>query len=670
MIRKILIANRGEIACRVMRTAKQMGIKTVAVYSDADADSMHVEMADEAKYIGGARAQDSYLNVDAIAAAIRETGADGVHPGYGFLSENAAFAEACAEAGAAFIGPPPSAIRAMGSKSEAKRLMEEAGVPLLPGYHGDDQSDERLTAAAEEIGFPVMVKAAAGGGGRGMRMIGEAAALADGLAGARREAKAGFGDDTLLIEKYLGKPRHIEMQVFADTHGNAVHVFERDCSIQRRHQKVVEEAPAPGMTVEMRAAMADAAVKVAQAIDYVGAGTVEFLVEAERMGAPDCFYFMEMNTRLQVEHPVSEMIAGVDLVEWQIRVADGEALPMTQDQIQLDGHAVEVRLYAEDPSRDFRPSPGPLDHFRTPLEDTHVRIDTGVREGDEVTMHYDPMIAKVIGWDRDRTSAIARLGQALEKTHVVGTTTNLDFLSAICGSAAFIEADLDTGFIEQNAKTLFPEAGAVDAATLALAALAELIWQGDAAARKGRVGGDPYSPWQMNDGWRVNDRGHVDLPFRDGEEEETVIAYMDGAGYRMVIREKELTVRGAFNAEGRLAAEIDGHWVTASVIRHGEERHILGPLGTRQLVYVNLHQAQASSGSHGGRLTSPLPGRVVSVVVAAGDMVSAGQILMVIEAMKMEHSITAPAASTVETVHFSEGDQVDEGAELVALSPE
>ncbi|MBG04491.1 MAG: 3-methylcrotonyl-CoA carboxylase [Rhodospirillaceae bacterium] len=670
MIRKILIANRGEIACRVMRTAKQMGIKTVAVYSDADADSMHVEMADEAKFIGGARAQGSYLNVDAIAAAIRETGADGVHPGYGFLSENAAFAEACAEAGAAFIGPPPSAIRAMGSKSEAKRLMEEAGVPLLPGYHGDDQSDERLTAAAEEIGFPVMVKAAAGGGGRGMRMIGEAAALADGLAGARREAKAGFGDDTLLIEKYLGKPRHIEMQVFADTHGNAVHVFERDCSIQRRHQKVVEEAPAPGMTAEMRAAMADAAVKAAQAIDYVGAGTVEFLVEAERMGAPDCFYFMEMNTRLQVEHPVSEMIAGVDLVEWQIRVADGEALPMTQDQIQLDGHAVEVRLYAEDPSRDFRPSPGPLDHFRTPLEDTHVRIDTGVREGDEVTMHYDPMIAKVIGWDRDRTSAIGRLGQALEQTHVVGTTTNLDFLSAICGSAAFIEADLDTGFIEQNAKTLFPEAGAVDAATLALSALAELIWQGDAAARKGRVGGDPYSPWQMNDGWRVNDRGHVDLPFRDGEEEVTVVAYMDGAGYRMVIREKELTVRGAFDAEGRLAAEIDGHRVTASVIRHGEERHILGPLGTRQLAYVNPHQAQASSGSHGGRLTSPLPGRVVSVAVAAGDSVSAGQTLMVIEAMKMEHSIAAPAAGTVETVHFSEGDQVDEGAELLTLAPE
>jgi len=647
-----------------------MGIKTVAVYSDADADSMHVEMADEAKHIGGARAQDSYLNVDAIAAAIRETGADGVHPGYGFLSENAAFAEACAEAGAVFIGPPPSAIRAMGSKSEAKRLMEEAGVPLLPGYHGDDQSDERLTAAAEEIGFPVMVKAAAGGGGRGMRMIDDGAALADGLAGARREAKAGFGDDTLLIEKYLGKPRHIEMQVFADTHGNAVHVFERDCSIQRRHQKVVEEAPAPGMTAEMRTAMAGAAVKAAQAIDYVGAGTVEFLVEAERMGAPDSFYFMEMNTRLQVEHPVSEMIAGVDLVEWQIRVADGEALPMTQDQIQLDGHAVEVRLYAEDPSRDFRPSPGPLDHFRTPTENAHIRIDTGVREGDEVTMHYDPMIAKVIGWDRDRTSAITRLGQALEQTHVVGTTTNLDFLSAICGSAAFIDADLDTGFIEQNAKTLFPEAGAVDAATLALAALAELIWQGEAAARKGRASGDPYSPWQTNDGWRVNDRGHVDVPFRDGEDEVTVVAYMEGDGYRMVVGESELVVRGEFETDGRLAAEIDGHRVTASVIRHGHERHILGPLGTRQLEYVNPHLAEASAGSHGGRLTSPLPGRVVSVAVKAGDSVSAGQTLMVIEAMKMEHSIAAPAAGTVDAVHFSEGDQVDEGAELLTLASE
>tara|TARA_B100000676_G_C18071761_1_gene844754 strand:- start:973 stop:2934 length:1962 start_codon:yes stop_codon:yes gene_type:complete len=651
-----------------MRTAKRMGIKTVAVYSNADADAMHVEFADEAKYIGIARAQDSYLNVDVITAAIRETGADGVHPGYGFLSENAIFAEACAEAGAVFIGPPPSAIRAMGSKSEAKRLMEGAGVPLLPGYHGDDQEDERLIAEAEEIGFPVMVKAAAGGGGRGMRMIDRAEALVDGLAGARREAKAGFGDDKLLIEKYLSKPRHIEMQVVADTHGNAVHVFERDCSIQRRHQKVVEEAPAPGMTTGMRSAMADAAVKAAKAIDYVGVGTVEFLVEAERMGAPDCFYFMEMNTRLQVEHPVSEMIAGVDLVEWQIRVADGEALPMSQKQIEIDGHAVEVRLYAEDPSRDFRPSPGPLDHFRTPAENAHIRIDTGVREGDEVTMHYDPMIAKVIGWDRDRLSAIRKLKQALEQTHLVGTTTNLDFLTAICSCEAFIEADLGTDFIQKNAKTLFPKTGPVEVASLALAALAELIWQREEAVHKGRASGDPYSPWHTNDGWRVNDRGYVDLLYRDGEKEITVVAHMDGKGYQMVIGAQELAVRGEFKGDGNLVAEVDGHRFTTSVIRHGVDRYVRGPLGTRRLEYVNPHVSKISGGSHGGRLTSPLPGRVVSVAVKTGDSVSAGQTLMVIEAMKMEHSITASASGTVKTVHFSEGDQVDEGLELLTLT--
>lgn len=668
MISKILIANRGEIACRVIRTARRLGIKTVAVYSDADAAALHVQMADEAKYIGGARAQDSYLNVDALTAAIRESGADGVHPGYGFLSENAAFAEACAEVGAVFIGPPPAAIRAMGSKSEAKRLMEAAGVPLLPGYHGDDQSDEILSEAATRIGFPVMVKAAAGGGGRGMRMIDSAEALAEGLAGARREAKAGFGDDTLLIEKYLGKPRHIEMQIFADSHGNAVHVFERDCSIQRRHQKVVEEAPAPGMTPEMRAAMADAAIKAAQAIDYVGAGTVEFLVEAERMGAPDCFYFMEMNTRLQVEHPVSEMIAGVDLVEWQIKVADGGTLPLQQDQIAVDGHAIEVRLYAEDPAKDFRPSPGPLSHFRTPVGDAHIRVDTGVRQGDEVTMHYDPMIAKIIGWDHDRLSAIARLRLALSDTHVVGTTTNLDFLSAISASAEFAAADLDTGFIERNAKVLFPERGAIDDETLALASLAELLRQGEALVSAARRTGDPYSPWQNGDGWRLNDQGHVELCFRDGDEDVMVQAYRCDGGYSLGIDDRSISVSGQFEPDGRLTVDVAGHKVTGSVVCHGDERHILGPRGTRQIQYLDRLSARAASGALGGRLTSPLPGRVVSVVVAAGDSVSAGQTLMVIEAMKMEHAIVASAAGTVESVHFAEGDQVDEGAELLALN--
>lgn len=645
-----------------------MGIKTVAVYSDADAGALHVEMADEAKHIGGARAQDSYLNVESLVQAIQETGADGVHPGYGFLSENAPFAEACAEAGATFIGPPPSAIRAMGSKSEAKALMEKAGVPLLPGYHGSDQSDDVLVAAAEEIGFPVMVKAAAGGGGRGMRMIESADGLEEGLAGARREAKAGFGDDTLLIEKYLGKPRHIEMQVFADSLGNAVHVFERDCSIQRRHQKVVEEAPAPGMTDAMRDAMADAAVKAAQAIDYVGAGTVEFLVEAERMGQPDCFYFMEMNTRLQVEHPVSEMIAGVDLVEWQIRVANGEALPLRQDEIELNGHAVEVRLYAEDPARDFRPSPGPLTHFRMPREDTHLRIDTGVREGDEVTMHYDPMIAKVVGWDSDRMGAIRRLRQALERTHVVGTTTNLDFLTVAIASDAFATADLDTGFIERYAKILFPGSGSVDDETLGLAVLAELLWRSEAVASRAKNSGDPYSPWQIDDGWRLNDRGHVDLRFKDGDAEITVIANLLENSYELEIEDRRVEVRGHFQADGRLAAEIGGHRVTASVIRHGTERHILGGHGTHQLELVDPLEGRSTGGALGGRLSSPLPGRIVSISVAEGDSVSAGQTLMVIEAMKMEHAIVAPAAGTIEVVHFNEGDQVDEGAELLGLA--
>lgn len=670
MFKKILIANRGEIACRVMRTARRMGIKTVAVYSDVDADALHVQAADEAVHIGGARAHESYLKVDALVAAICETGADGVHPGYGFLSENAVFAEACAEGGAIFIGPPPAAIRAMGSKSEAKALMEKAGVPLLPGYHGADQSDEVLIAAAAEIGFPVMVKAAAGGGGRGMRMIEAAGSLEEGLAGARREAKAGFGDDTLLIEKYLGKPRHIEMQVFADSHGNAVHVFERDCSIQRRHQKVVEEAPAPGMTEEMRVAMADAAVKAVHAIDYVGAGTVEFLVETERMGAPDCFYFMEMNTRLQVEHPVSEMIAGVDLVEWQIRVADGAPLPMQQSDIKLNGHAVEVRLYAEDPARDFRPSPGPLTHFRMPEEDPHLRIDTGVREGDEVTMHYDPMIAKIVGWDHDRLSAINRLHHALNETHVVGTKTNLDFLAATISSDAFASGELDTGFIEQHAKTLFPELGPIDDETLGLVALAELIWLSEALASRAKASGDPHSPWQSGDGWRLNDRGHIDLCFLDGEEEITVIVHLSRDGYELEFAGQQLEARGYFQPNGRLVAEIGGHRLTASVIRDGNKRHILGPQGTRQLQLIDPLTAQAAGGPVSGRLTSPLPGRVVSVAVVVGDSVNAGQTLMVIEAMKMEHMIVAPAAGKVTAVHFVDDDQVDEGAELLGLAVE
>ena len=670
MFRKILIANRGEIACRVMRTARRLGVATVAVYSDADADSLHVALADEAVHIGGARAQDSYLNVERLVAAIRLSGADAVHPGYGFLSENAAFAEACAGAGATFVGPPPAAIRAMGSKSEAKRLMERAGVPLLPGYHGEDQSDAALTSAAAEIGYPVMVKAAAGGGGRGMRMIERPAALADGLAGARREAKAGFGDDTLLVEKYLARPRHVEMQVFADTQENVVHLFERDCSIQRRHQKVVEEAPAPGMTDAMRAAMADATVSAARAIGYVGAGTVEFLVEAERMGAADCFYFMEMNTRLQVEHPVTEMITGVDLVEWQLRVADGEPLPMEQDDLAISGHAIEVRLYAEDPTKDFRPSPGPLRHFLTAEEDAHVRVDTGVREGDEVTMHYDPMIAKVVGWDRDREGAIARLRRALNQTHVVGTVTNLDFLGAIVGSDAFARGELDTGFIGRHGNALFPGEGPADDETVALVALSDLLSRQEAIGLAAFRSGDPYSPWNRTDGWRLNDQGHLELRYMDGEAPVTVRVHHEARGYAFEIDERRFHVDGHFRDDGRLSAAIAGHRLVAGIVRHGSERHLSTDTGTRMLVHIDPLAPPPSSLAQAGRLSSPLPGRVVSVSVAEGDIVRAGQTLMVIEAMKMEHAISAPAGGKVRSIHFHQGDQVDEGVELISLEAE
>ena len=668
MIEKILIANRGEIACRIMRTARRLGIRTVAVYSDADTNSRHVQLADEAKHIGGARASDSYLNINSIVEAIRDTGADAVHPGYGFLSENAEFAENCVAEGTIFIGPPPSAIKAMGSKSEAKRLMELAGVPLLPGYHGSDQSDETLIAAAEQIGFPVMVKAAAGGGGRGMRMVETVETLAADLAAARREAQAGFGNDLLLIEKYLRKPRHIEMQIFADSFGKILHIFERDCSIQRRHQKVVEEAPAPGMTNEMRKAMANSAVKAASAIDYVGAGTVEFLVEANRMGLPDCFYFMEMNTRLQVEHPVSEMITGIDLVEWQIRVAEGLPLTVNQKDILIDGHAIEVRLYAENPEKSFRPSPGPISSFRMPMDGLNLRIDCGVSEGEMVSMHYDPMIAKIIGWDSNRQGAINRLRRGLEDTQIVGITTNLNFLAAVISNESFSNADLDTGFIDRHLETLLAEVPGTDSLMLSLVSLAELIWRRESVLAQAVQSADPYSPWQQADCWDLNDRGHIALCLREGEVEVVVVARLREDGYNLKIEGSSIDARGCFLDDGRLTADINGHRVTVSVVRYGPCLYVAGLGKTRKFEIVDPLIPQGIGQSSGGRLTSPLPGRIVSVTVGVGDVVSMGQVLMVIEAMKMEHAIVAPAAGRVEIINFKEGDQVDEGKELLGLA--
>lgn len=498
-MRTILIANRGEIAVRIMRTARRMGLRTIAVFSDADAAALHVRTADEAYRIGPAPARDSYLKAEAILAVARDAGADAVHPGYGFLSENAGFAEACLAAGLTWVGPPPAAIRAMGSKSEAKALIQAAGVPVVPGYHGEDQSPGRLAREAETIGYPVLIKASAGGGGRGMRIVESPSALSDAVVSAQREAKSSFGDDRVLIERYLARPRHIEMQVFADTRGNTIHLLERDCSIQRRHQKVIEEAPAPGLSPAQRAEMGRAAVEAARAVGYVGAGTVEFIAEG------DAFFFMEMNTRLQVEHPVTEAITGLDLVEWQIRVARGEPLPIGQDDVRAHGHAIEARLYAEDPARGFLPQAGRIEHLMLPED---VRVDAGVESGDRIPVEYDPMIAKIVAHGADRTEAILRLSQALAATELVGPVTNRTFLAAIVGHPAFAAAVLDTGFIARHEAELLPRAAPADDTMLALAALA-LLRQAEQDARASVDPADPHSPWTALSGWRLDRKSVV-----------------------------------------------------------------------------------------------------------------------------------------------------------------
>ena len=657
MFSKILIANRGEIACRVIKTARRLGIKTVAVYSDADRGARHVAMADEAVHIGPSPARDSYLVADRIIAAARHTGAEAIHPGYGFLSENAGFAEACATAGLVFIGPPPSAIRAMGSKSEAKKIMEKARVPLVPGYHGDDQSPDLLAKEAERIGFPVLIKASAGGGGKGMRVVEAAATFADALAGAKREAKASFADDHVLVEKYLTRPRHIEIQVFADGHGNCLYLFERDCSIQRRHQKVIEEAPAPNMEPARRKAMGEAAVAAAQAIGYQGAGTVEFIANQD-----GTFYFMEMNTRLQVEHPVTEMITGQDLVEWQLVVAAGGSLPLAQDQLRIDGHAVEVRLYAEDPNRNFLPSTGTLVHLRLPREDLHVRVDTGVRQGDTVTPFYDPMIAKVIVHDRDRPSAMRRMAGLMGETEVVGVTTNAALLKALCSHPAFVGGEIDTGFIERHREELFAKAPPADDRMLAVATLARLM-ESDAPSA---------DPWGQRNGFRLLDEGHDDVRWRDGEREVTVIARRrrDGSfGLALPGGTVEAWVRLA--DDGRLAMRLGGDSFTAAVVRRptpdGIDYAVFADGASRRLRLVDpldVDQYEASAASDGS-VKAPLPGKIIELRVKAGDTVSKGQPLLVLEAMKMEHTLAAPTDGTVKTVRYAVGEQVAEGVELV-----
>jgi 3-methylcrotonyl-CoA carboxylase alpha subunit len=662
MFEKILIANRGEIACRVIRTARRLGIRTVAVYSDADAGALHVTLADEAYRIGPAPARDSYLKIDAILEAAARSGARAIHPGYGFLAENAGFAQACEGAGIVFIGPPAAAIRAMGDKSAAKGIMEKAGVPLIPGYHGADQEPARLREEAERIGFPVLVKASAGGGGKGMRAVMRPAEFADALASARRESRSSFDDDRVILEKYLARTRHVEIQVFCDERGNAVHLFERDCSVQRRHQKVLEEAPAPGVKASLRSRMGATAVTAARAIGYVGAGTVEFLLTED-----GSFYFMEMNTRLQVEHPVTEMITGQDLVEWQIRVAAGEPLPRGQRELAIGGHAIEARIYAEDPARGFLPSVGWLTHLRPPAESANVRVDAGVRQGDDVSLHYDPLIAKLVAWDTDRQSALRRLRKALSEFQAVGVATNIGFLESVAAHPSYAAGELDTGFVERHRETLLPDPRPAPDRALALAALDALLRLDAGAKEAARASSDPYSPWHKTSGWRLNSGTHHELHFLDGERPVRVAAHFRPDGYLLDLPGGPLRVRGELDPAGDLLADLGGTRIKVTVVRHGPSLTVLDRDGTHVLVLHDPHALAEEEEAAAGTLTAPMPGKVAAVMVREGERVEKGKPLLVLEAMKMEYTISASRGGIVTRLRYDVGSLVSEGEELLVI---
>ncbi|MSQ59614.1 MAG: acetyl/propionyl/methylcrotonyl-CoA carboxylase subunit alpha [Betaproteobacteria bacterium] len=662
MFDKILIANRGEIAVRVARTCKRLGVRTVAVYSDADANALHVSACDEAFHIGPSAPRESYLKAERILEVAKATGVQAVHPGYGFLSENASFADAVSQAGLIFIGPPASAIRAMGSKSASKDIMHKAGVPLVPGYHGEAQDYDTLHAEAEKTGYPVLIKASAGGGGKGMRVVNSARELKEAIAGAKREAASSFGDDRLLIEKYLQRQRHIEVQVFADTRGNAVYLFERDCSVQRRHQKVLEEAPAPGLSATRRRQMGSTAVAAALAVDYTNAGTVEFI--ADEQGA---FYFMEMNTRLQVEHPVTEMITGLDLVEWQLRVAAGEALPLTQEQLAIRGHAIEARIYAEDAAKGFLPTAGVIHHLRQPQPSSHVRVDTGVKQGDEIGVHYDPMIAKLIVWDRDRGAALRRMHVALAEYQVVGVTTNIDLLAAIVAHPAFAQAhteleSLDTGLIERHRTELIPQAAQPADRFLALAVLAELLRNEREAQELAARSNDPHSPWNATDGWRLNQDNHHRFEFTGVG---SVVAHYRKGGYRLDLPRSKVEAKGEFAGDDALMADIAGARVQATVVRRANEITVFA-FGTSCRLELKAAQAVQAEDA-GGSLAAPMSGNIIQVLVKPGQSVTKAQALLILEAMKMEHTISAPAQGVVKEIFYVAGDQVKEGAQLLSI---
>ena len=665
MFKKILIANRGEIACRVAATARRLGVQTVAVYSDADAQAKHVAACDEAVHIGGSAPKDSYLQWQRIIDAAKATGAQAVHPGYGFLSENEDFAQACADAGLVFIGPPASSIKAMGLKAQSKQLMEKAGVPLVPGYHGANQDAALLQAEADRIGYPVLIKASAGGGGKGMRAVEKAEDFADALAGCKREAINSFGDDAVLIEKYVQRPRHIEIQVFADTQGHCVYLHERDCSVQRRHQKVLEEAPAPGMSEHLRRQMGEAAVAAAQAVGYVGAGTVEFIVEQSGYDQPQSmrFYFMEMNTRLQVEHPVTEAITGLDLVEWQLRVASGQPLPMSQDQIPMRGHAIEARICAENPDKQFLPATGVLQVYTKPQATSFavgpIRIDDGVRQGDAISPFYDSMVAKLIVHGDTREQALARLDAALAELHIVGLNTNVQFLRHVLATESFSRAKLDTALIPREAAQLFGQEPLGSA--LAMAAVVAHVVQAEQAL----AGGDPFS---ARDGWCshglvqrrfefefAGERLHAELSYgRDGLR--LALDGQPGQDLRVQWRGSELVLHlGGRSERTRL------YW-------QGEVAHVFSPRGATRITLIDALAQAGGSDPEGGRLSAPMPGKIVGFLVKVGDKVSKGQALAVMEAMKMEHTIAAPADGQIGELLYAPGDQVSEGAELLKMA--
>lgn len=657
MITKLLIANRGEIACRVIKTARRMGIATVAVFSDADANALHVALADEAVWIGPSPARESYLRGERIIEAAQRTGAGAIHPGYGFLAENAGFARQCEKHGLLFIGPPASAIDAMGSKSAAKRIMGSAGVPLIPGYHGDEQTASLLRSEAQAIGYPVLLKAAAGGGGKGMRIAESDEDFDAALQAAMRESLASFGDDHMLVEKYLIRPRHVEVQVFCDNHGNAVYLAERDCSVQRRHQKVLEEAPAPGVDDRLRRTMGAAAVDAARAIDYRGAGTVEFLLDAEGK-----FYFMEMNTRLQVEHPVTEMITGQDLVEWQLRIAQGEPLPLAQTEIRISGHAFEARVYAEDPARDFIPATGRISQLMLPEQSAHVRIDTGVRSGDNISPYYDPMIAKLIVWDKSREQALNRLRIALRDFHVAGTVTNLDFLYRLVDVDAFRDGNVDTGFIARHEEIIFRRLETDAMADLASSAVAVLLTRQHERAQATDNSGDTDSPWQVADGWRMNAAAIHRLKLHC--HDRVHVLHVEQRGHVFLVSANgDTTSVSAELDEARLDLTIMGHRQRGTLIRDDAHYSLVFPGHTVEFNEVDDEHA-ASEEHAAGAISAPMNGTIVTLLVQPGERLRAGTALLIMEAMKMEHTVRAPADGILERFLFAPGDLVDGGASL------